>query len=98
MTKFVLNDMFEDIKLFLKRAIISDQIQSKYVFSLQFYIQIVEVLHCVSQKSNSSLSLSFPIKVENALAQWFPTFLCLRHRQKRIIMCYTQWRTHTNLL
>ena len=49
--KFRLNDMFENIKLFLK----SDQIKSRpdMFFSLQFYIQVVEVLHYVSQKSNS---------------------------------------------
>ena len=37
-------------------------------FSLKFYIQVVEVLHYVSQKFNSFLSLSFPKKAENALA------------------------------
>ena len=37
-----------------------------YVFSLKFYFQVVEVLHCVSQKSNS-FPLSFPKKAENAL-------------------------------
>ena len=34
MTKFVLNDRFEDIKHFLKRAIISDQMKSGYAFLL----------------------------------------------------------------
>jgi len=43
--------MFENIKLFLK----SDQIKSRprMYISLQFYIQVVEVLQYVSQKSNS---------------------------------------------
>jgi len=49
MTKFVLNDMFENIKVTLKRAISSDQIKSSMLFSLQFYIQVDEVLHYVSQ-------------------------------------------------
>jgi len=31
MTKFVLNDLFEDIKLFLERASSSDQIRSSLV-------------------------------------------------------------------
>jgi len=66
MTKFALNGMSENIKLFLKRVINSDQIKSSMFFSLQFYIQFAEVLHYVSQKSNSSLSLSFPKKAKNA--------------------------------
>jgi len=53
MTKFALNDMFENIKCFLKRAHSSDYIKSSTFSSLQFYIQVVEVLHYVSQKSNS---------------------------------------------
>jgi len=36
-------------------------------FSLKFYIQVVEVLHYVSQKFNS-FPLSFSKKAENALA------------------------------
>jgi len=67
MTKFVLKDMFEYIKRFLKRAYSSDQIKSSTFFSLQFYFQVVEVLHYVSQKSNS-FPLSFPKKAENTLA------------------------------
>jgi len=35
-------------------------------FSLKFYIQVVEVLHYVSQKFNS-FPLLFPKKAENAL-------------------------------
>jgi len=35
MTKIGLNDMFENIKLFLKRASSSDQINSSMFFSLQ---------------------------------------------------------------
>jgi len=53
MTKFVLNDLFEEIKLFLERASSSNQIKSSMYFSLQFYIQVVEVLHYVSQIFNS---------------------------------------------
>ena len=34
MTKFVLNDMFEDTKLFLERVSNSDQIKSSMFFSL----------------------------------------------------------------
>jgi len=64
MTKFCLNDMFENWKLFLKRASSSDPIKSSMFVSLQFYIQVVEVLHYVTQKSNS-FPLSFPIKAEN---------------------------------
>ena len=44
MTTFSLNDMFENMKLFLKRASSNDQIKSTMFFSLQFYIQVVEVL------------------------------------------------------
>jgi len=57
--------MFENMKLFLKRASSSDQIKSSMFLSLQFYIQVVEVLHYGSQKSNS-FSLSFRKKAENA--------------------------------
>ena len=72
MTKFVLNDLFEDIKLFLERASNSDQIKS----SLVGYVFLLEVLHFKSlrcytmsaKNSTVSLSLSFPKKVENALA------------------------------
>ena len=39
--KFVLNDLFEDIKLFLERASNSDQIKS----SLVGYVFLLEVLH-----------------------------------------------------
>ena len=45
--------MFENTELFLERASGSDQIKSSMFFSLQFYIHVVEVLHCVSQKSNN---------------------------------------------
>jgi len=45
--------MLENTELFLERASSSDQIKSSMFFSLQFYIHVVEVLHCVSQKSNS---------------------------------------------
>jgi len=55
------------MKLFLKRASSSDQIKSSMFFYLQLYIQVVEVLHYVSQKSNS-FPLSFPKKADNALA------------------------------
>jgi len=44
MTKFVLNDLFEKIKIFLKRASSGDQIRSSMFFSLQFYIQVAKVL------------------------------------------------------
>jgi len=47
--------MFENTELCLERASSSDQIKSSMFFSLQFYIQVVEVLHCVSQKSSSFL-------------------------------------------
>jgi len=53
--KFVLKGMFENIILFLKRANSSDQIKNIMVFALQFCIQVVEVLHYVSQKSNRYL-------------------------------------------
>jgi len=63
-TKFVLNDMFEDIKLFLKRASSSNQIKSSMFYCLLFYIQVVEVLHYMSTKNPTvSLSLSFPKKL-----------------------------------
>jgi len=39
MTKFVLNDLFEDIKLFLERASSSDQIK------IVGYVFLLEVLH-----------------------------------------------------
>jgi len=55
MTKFGLNDMFENMKLFLKRASSSDQIKSSMFFSLQFYIQFVEVLHYVAKNPPVSL-------------------------------------------
>jgi len=48
-----MDDLFEDIKLFLERASSSDQIKSsRLFFSLKFYIQVVEVLHYVRQKFN----------------------------------------------
>ena len=53
MTRFGLNEMFENMKLFLERA--SDQIKSSMFFSLQFYIQVVEVLHYVCQNPTVSL-------------------------------------------
>jgi len=53
MTRFGLNEMFENMKLFLRR--VSDQIKSSMFFSLQFYIQVVEVLHYVSQNPTVSL-------------------------------------------
>ena len=53
MTKFVLKNMLEYIKRFLKKAHSGDQIKSSKFSSLQFYIQVVEVLHYVSQKYNS---------------------------------------------
>jgi len=55
MTKFVLNDMFENMKLFLKWASSSDQIKSSMFFSLQVYIEFVEVLHCVTKNPPVSL-------------------------------------------
>jgi len=61
--------MFENMKLFLKRASNSDQIKSSMFLSLPFYILVVEVLHYVSQKSNSFPS-SFPKQAKNALAFW----------------------------
>jgi len=78
MTKFGLNDMFENMKLFLKRASSSDQIKSSMFVSLQFYIQVVEVLHYFSQKS-ISFPLSFPIKAENA---WASLQIWLTSRKK----------------
>jgi len=51
----VLNDMFENIILFLKRANSSDQIKSVMFFFLQLCIQVFEVLHYVSQNSNRFL-------------------------------------------
>ena len=68
MTKFVLMDMLEYIKCFLKTASSSDQIKKSTFFSLQFSIQVIEVLHYVSQKSNSIPFLIFPKKAENTLA------------------------------
>jgi len=40
-----LNDLLEDIKLFLERVSSSDQIKSSIFLSLKFYIQVVEMLH-----------------------------------------------------
>ena len=85
MTKFVLNDLFEDIKLFLERASNSDQIKS----SLVGYVFLLEVLHFKSlrcytmsaKNSTVSLSLSFPKKVENALAC---LHILLTSRKKKI--------------
>jgi len=57
--KFVLNGVFENIILFLKRVNSSDQIKSSTSSSLLFYIQVFEVLHHVSQ------SLSFLENAEN---------------------------------
>jgi len=54
--------MFQNIKLFLKTLSSSDLIKSSMFFSLQLYIQVFETLQYVSQKSNSSLSLSYPEK------------------------------------
>jgi len=44
MTKFVLNDLCEEINFFLEKASSGDQIRSSTFFSLQFYIQVAEVL------------------------------------------------------
>jgi len=44
--------MFENTELFMGRASSSDQIKSSMLFSLKFYIHVVEMFHCVSQKSN----------------------------------------------
>ena len=44
--------MLEYIKSFLKRSHSSDHIKSRTFSSLQFYIQVAEVLHYVIQKSN----------------------------------------------
>ena len=64
--------MLEYIKRFLKRAHSSDQIKSSTFVSLQFYIfwgvQVVEVLHYVSQKSNSFPFFIISQKAENTLA------------------------------
>ena len=70
MTKFVLNDLFEDIKLFLEKASSSDQIKSSRLcfspWSLTF-----KSLRCYTmsaKNSTVSLTLLFPKKAENALA------------------------------
>jgi len=55
--KCVLKDMFENI-LFPKRANGSDQIKSSMFFFLQFYIQVVEMLHFVSQNPTTSFIIS----------------------------------------
>jgi len=90
MTKIGFSEMFENMKLFLKRVSSSDQIKSSMFFSLKFYIQVVEVLHYVNQKSNS-LPLSFPKKAENALAFlhiWL-TSLHIWLKQKDKSLCKT---------
>ena len=51
----ILFDMFENMKLFLIRASSSDQIKSNMFFSLQFYIQIDQVLHYVTKNPPVSL-------------------------------------------
>jgi len=45
--------MFKNTELFLESTSTSDQTKICMFFSTQFYIHVVEVLHCVSQKSNS---------------------------------------------
>ena len=67
MTKFGLTDMFENMKLFLKRASGSDQIKSSMFFSLQFIHSIRWGVTLCYQKS-TSFRLSFPRKAENAFA------------------------------
>jgi len=69
MTKFVLNDLFEDIKLFLQRARSNDQIKStRLCFSSWSFT--VNSLRCYSMSAKNltvSLSLLFPKKAGNAL-------------------------------
>jgi len=54
--------MFENTELRLEGASSSDQIKSSMFFSLQFYIHVVDVLHCVSQKSSSFLFFIISVK------------------------------------
>jgi len=44
MIRFVLNEMYEDIEIFLERMSSSDHIRSSVFYLLQFFIQVVEVL------------------------------------------------------
>ena len=70
MTKFVLNDLFEDIKLFLERANSSDQTKSsRLCFSpWSFTFKSLRCYTMSAKNSTVSLSLSFPKKGENVLA------------------------------
>jgi len=80
MTKFGFNEMFENMKLFLKRASSSDQIKSSVFFSLQFYIQFVEVLHYVVK--NPTVSLYHSLK-KLKMPSLFFTFGWLPFKNKR---------------
>jgi len=68
MTKFVLNDLFEDIKLFLERASSSDQITSSRLCFSPFTFKSLRCYTMSAKNSTVSLFLSFPKKAENALA------------------------------
>jgi len=70
MTKFVLNDLFEDVKLFLERTSSSDQIKSsRLCFSPRsFTFKSLRYYTMSAKNSTVFLSLSFPKKAENALA------------------------------
>ena len=68
MTKFCLNDTFKNMKLLPKRASSSDQIKSSMFFSLQFYIQVVEVLHYVAKNPPVSLYRSLEkVRIQTAV-------------------------------
>ena len=70
MTEFVLNDLFEDVKLFLERASSSDQIKSGRLCFSPWSITF-KSLRCYTmsaKNSTASLSLLFRKKAENSLA------------------------------
>jgi len=89
MTKFVLNDLFEDIKLFLEKASSTDQIKSsRLCFSP--WSSTFESLRCYTMSAKNltvSLTLLFPKKAENAQA--FLHILLTSRKKIKII----SWRT-----
>jgi len=60
MTKFVLNGLFEENSFWKEQIVVIKSRVVGFVFLVAVYIQVVEVLHYVSQKFNSFPLFSLP--------------------------------------
>ena len=67
-TGYVLNEMFEDIKVFMERVSSSDQIKSSMFYSFGFALKLLRCYTMSAKNSTISHSLSFSKKAENVLA------------------------------